>query len=291
MLGSNAYTKRYMPYFKLMRLDNTTGVWLSLLPSWAMFAVIQQHSIWQSLGYMVLFFIGAMVVRSAGCIINDIVDRKIDAQVWRTKGRPLVVGAISINQAVILATLLLIIGGIIVLLLHNVLTMIIAIILVIGIVLYPLTKRFLSWPQVFLGLVFNGGVILASVAVLRYISFAAVMLYIGSVLWTIGYDTIYAHQDKDDDLKLGLNSIALADTPQKKMLRNVYMLCFSCWMVFGLVSGLSNMFIFGMFFVGVVLFYQVYKVNLDDRDSCMKMFRLNVLVGALLVVSCLLGRI
>lgn len=182
-------------YFSLMRLHSLTGLWLVLFPSLSGILLASTSLSYQVLFLLVLFTIGAFLMRPAGCIINDIFDRKIDAHVERTKYRPLASGALNIKQALALLSLLLSIA-LVILLLTNKTTLILGIISMCMIATYPLLKRYVWWPQLFLGFTFNMGSLMGSAAITNQISIESLLFYIGCVFWTLSYDTIYAHQDK-----------------------------------------------------------------------------------------------
>ena len=199
------------PYAYLMRLDRPIGIWLLLLPGfWSIALASGGISNFGSYEYRIitLFIIGAIIMRGAGCVVNDLWDRDLDKMVERTKNRPLASGTVSIRKGVVfLATLLLI--GLVILLQFNVTTIILGVITIPLIMSYPLMKRFTWWPQAFLGLTFNFGALMGYSAITGEVSASALLLYLGGIFWTLGYDTIYAHQDKEDDIMAGIKSTAL----------------------------------------------------------------------------------
>lgn len=202
---------KLLPYASLARLDRPVGIWLLLLPGW--WSIMLASGGIAGMGMrewsiFALFGIGAIVMRAAGCVINDLWDRDLDRQVERTRGRPLAAGTLTPKQGLVfLATLLLI--GLIVLLQLNTTSIFLGFLTIPLIVLYPLMKRITWWPQAFLGLTFNFGALMGWSAVTGTLAAPAVLLYIAGIFWTIGYDTIYAHQDKEDDLMAGIKSTAL----------------------------------------------------------------------------------
>lgn len=199
------------PYAYLMRIDRPIGVWLLLLPGlWGI--LLGSGGIYglnfTTLKIMLLFGIGSIIMRGAGCVVNDLWDRDLDKLVERTRDRPLASGAVSPKKAAIfLATLLLI--GLIVLLQFNRITIILGCLSIPLIIAYPLMKRITWWPQLFLGLTFNFGTLMGWSAITGSLSLAPILLYCGAICWTIGYDTIYAHQDKEYDALIGVKSTAL----------------------------------------------------------------------------------
>jgi 4-hydroxybenzoate polyprenyltransferase len=199
-----------LPYAQLMRLDRPIGWWLLLIPCWwglalaALATGAQPLHLW----YAALFLIGAVVMRGAGCVINDIADRRFDAQVARTRSRPIPSGRVSVQQALVFLAVLLL-TGLAILLQFNTLTILTGFASVAIIVIYPLMKRITYWPQAVLGLAFNWGALVGWTAVTNTLQWPAAALYLAGIAWTLAYDTIYAHQDKDDDILIGVKSTAL----------------------------------------------------------------------------------
>ena len=194
------------PYLRLMRLDRPIGTWLLLLPAWWSLALAAPR--WPDLGLMALFALGAVVMRGAGCTVNDIADHKFDAQVARTAARPIPSGAVSVLQALCFLGLQLGIGLAILLCLNGAALAWGAASLLL-VIPYPFMKRITWWPQAWLGLTFNWGALLGWVAVTGRLDAAPLALYAAGLFWTLGYDTIYAHQDKEDDILIGVKSTAL----------------------------------------------------------------------------------
>lgn len=278
-------------YFSLMRLHSLTGLWLVLFPSLSGILLASTSLSYQALFLLVLFTIGAFLMRPAGCIINDIFDREIDAHVERTKYRPLASGALNIKQALVLLSLLLSIA-LVILLLTNKTTLILGIISMCMIVIYPLLKRYVWWPQLFLGFTFNMGSLMGSAAITNQISIESLLFYIGCVFWTLSYDTIYAYQDKKDDEKLGMKSTALyfGDTT-KSWLKRFYLISLMTWLYAGILSSLNNIFYIALLAVGFIFHRQYKNFNPDDPSQCMSIFKNNSYVGLLLFFGILLDRI
>ncbi|HJU15398.1 MAG TPA: 4-hydroxybenzoate octaprenyltransferase, partial [Stellaceae bacterium] len=199
--------RRVRPYARLARLDRPIGTWLLLFPAW--WGIALAGTGWPDLRLFALFALGAVAMRGAGCTLNDIADRHYDGQVARTRLRPLPSGAVSVPQAVAFLCAQLAIGAAVLLSL-NLTAILLGVAVLALIVPYPFMKRITYWPQVFLGLNFNWGALLGWAAVAGALAAAPVLLYLGGVFWTIGYDTIYAHQDKEDDARIGVKSSALA---------------------------------------------------------------------------------
>ncbi len=199
------------PYIYLARLDRPIGIWLLLLPAWwsivlASGGVMAMNA--RDWKVFALFALGAVVMRAAGCVVNDIWDRKLDQRVERTALRPLAAGDVKIWQALVFLVVLLFIG-LWVLVQMNIVTILLGILSVPLIAIYPLMKRITWWPQAFLGLVFNFGALMGWSAITATVQIPALILYAAAILWTLGYDTVYAHQDKEDDALVGIKSTAL----------------------------------------------------------------------------------
>ena len=278
-------------YFSLMRLNSLTGLWLVLFPSLSGILLASISLSWQTLFYLILFIVGAFLMRPAGCIINDIFDRKIDIHVERTKHRPLASGVLNVKQALILLSLLLF-AALIILLLTNKTTLILGIISMCMITIYPLLKRYVWWPQLFLGFTFNMGSLMGSAAIKNQITIESILFYAGCIFWTLSYDTIYAHQDKKDDEKLGMKSTALyfGDTT-KSWLKRFYLITLTLWLYAGILSSLDNIFYIALLAVGFIFYHQYKNFNPDDSTQCMSIFKNNSYVGLLLFFGILLDRI
>lgn len=276
------------PYLRLLRLHQPAGIWLLLFPCW--WAVLLASEGLPSLWLLALFGIGAVVMRGAGCIVNDMADREFDRKVERTRGRPLASGEISMKQAASLLVVLLAIALMIALMIAlqmNRTVWVLAFAALPLVAAYPFMKRITWWPQAFLGLTFNWGALMGWAAVKGEIGLPALLLYAGGVFWTLGYDTIYAHQDKADDIHAGVKSTALrlgADT--KRAVVVFYALATVFWVIAGmLVHGIAFM------QAGIILAihfdWQVRGVNLDDPADCMRTFRSNIVLGWIML-GCLL---
>ena len=277
------------PYARLMRLHQPIGIWLLLWPCWWSIA-LASYNLPDFLA-MLRFAVGAIIMRSAGCVINDLWDQKIDAKVERTKNRPLASGELNSNQALRLFAGLLL-AGLAILLTFNMYTISLGLIIVVPVVIYPLMKRITYWPQAFLGLVFNWGALMGWAALKDGLDIAPVLLYIGGVFWTLGYDTIYGHQDKQDDLLIGVHSTALKfgdDT--KKWLKRFYGFAFFMFMIAGGFSGLGNGFYIIMLLVALHFYWQVKTVDLDDPKDCRKKFFSNAHFGWIMLAAIAAGKI
>jgi 4-hydroxybenzoate polyprenyltransferase len=266
-----------VPYLRLARVDRPTGFWLLAFPCFWSVALASRSigADYPDPWLLLLFAIGAIVMRAAGCTYNDIVDKDIDAQVARTQGRPLPSGQIT-EQAATIFMLLLCLVGLAVLLSFNIVTIVLGLAVIPIVALYPLMKRYSYWPQAVLGLAFNWGALLGYAAVLGRLEWAAAVLYGGAVSWTIGYDTIYAHQDREDDALLGLKSTALKfGRATKAWLAGFYALAWLGITAAGLLAGAEIVFLLGMGAAGAHLFWQVATLDIDNPENCLRRFRAN----------------
>ncbi len=287
----------YRPYAILARLDRPIGIWLLLLPSlWGILLAGTYHKTSFSLATLwaiVLFSLGSVVMRGAGCIINDLWDRTFDAQVSRTQNRPLASGVLSTTQALALLSALLMLGFCILLLLNGT-TMILGLFTIPLIVLYPFMKRVTYWPQVILGMTFNFGALMGWTAITDQFEFPAFLLYLGGICWTLGYDTIYAHQDKEDDALLGLKSTALKfGTDSKMWVIRFYTGLWVCISLALLISQPENAVIasIGLLATAGHLIWQVRAWNPESPESALKIFQSNRTVGWIILITFLLCRI
>jgi 4-hydroxybenzoate polyprenyltransferase len=238
---------------------------------------------------MVLFLIGSAVMRGAGCTYNDIVDRDIDAKVARTAGRPIPSGQVSVQAAALFLIAQLLVG-LCVLLQFNWFTVWLGLASMIPVVIYPFMKRITQWPQVVLGLAFNWGALVGWSAATGSLAVAPIMLYLGCWAWTMGYDTIYAHQDKEDDAIVGVGSTALALGDSTKLaVAWLHGAAIVLWLIAGLLCGLSWVFVAALALAAGHFTWQVRSVQLDDAASCLKVFRSNRDVGTLVTLAILAG--
>jgi 4-hydroxybenzoate polyprenyltransferase len=275
------------PYARLARLDRPIGTWLLLFPAWWGIALAAPR--WPDLRLMALFALGAIVMRGAGCTLNDIADREYDARVARTRLRPLPSGAVTLRRAVVFLLLQLAAGAAVLLSLNR--TSIVLGLAVLGLIgTYPFMKRITYWPQVFLGLNFNWGALLGFAAVTGRLAPAALLLYLGGVLWTVGYDTIYAHQDKEDDALIGVKSSALAlGVRTRPWLFGFYVGALVLWAAAGRSAGLGAGFWAGLALAGGQLASQAARVDIDAPADCLAKFRSNRWVGWLVLAGIVAG--
>jgi 4-hydroxybenzoate polyprenyltransferase len=280
---------RARPYARLARLDRPIGTWLLLFPGWWGIALAARA--WPDPKLMALFALGALVMRGAGCTVNDIADRGYDAQVARTRLRPLPSGAVSVPQALVFLLLQLVLGGAVLFSLNR--TSIAFGCAVLGLIaVYPFMKRITYWPQIFLGLNFNWGALIGWTAVTGRLAWPSVLLYLGGVFWTIGYDTIYAHQDKEDDVRIGLKSSALAlGERTRPWLVVFYGIALLLWGTAGYLTGIGAPFWVGLVLAALQLGWQALRVEIDDPADCLAKFRSNRLVGWFLLAGIVAGHV
>jgi 4-hydroxybenzoate polyprenyltransferase len=281
---------KVQPYLRLMRLDRPIGTWLLYWPcvfGLALGAVADSRPFgtWHDWRLVVLLGIGAVVMRGAGCTYNDIVDRDFDAKVARTRDRPIPSGAVSVKQAWAFAAALCLIGLLILLQLNRFAIVMGAasLLLVAG---YPFMKRITWWPQAWLGLTFNWGALLGFAAQTGGIDAADGMLYTGLFFWTLGYDTIYAHQDKDDDALIGVKSTArLLGARSREWILGFYAVAFTLILAAGFAEHEGWPFVLLMLLAGGHMLWQVHTLDIDDSDRCLKLFRANRETGALIAAA------
>ena len=271
----------WRPFLRLARADRPIGTWLLLFPCWWSLGLAQlslgdaRPNLW----YLVLFFIGATVMRGAGCAYNDYVDRDFDAQVARTRLRPIPSGQVSPNEALLFVGAVSL-AGLLVLIQFNDLTIVTGVASLALVALYPFMKRFTYWPQFVLGLTFNWGALVGWTAATGAFSWPPILLYAGSVAWTIAYDTIYAHQDKEDDLMLGLKSTAIRfGDNTKSWLMGLFGLAIVLWTAAALMSGAGVALLTALSVIAAHFVWQVRTLDITDGDNCLERFRSNRTVG------------
>lgn len=279
-----------LPFAQLMRLDRPIGWWLLLLPCWWSLALAQisTTSGLPNLWHGLLFLAGAIVMRGAGCVLNDLADRDIDTKVERTKSRPLPSGRVTVKSAIIFLIALALMG-LLILLQFNWLTVEIGIASLAIVAVYPFMKRITHWPQFVLGLAFNWGALLGWTAATGKLQLPALLLYAGGISWTLAYDTIYAHQDKDDDILIGVKS-----TASKFGQQSIYWLS-------GFFTAALALFTLAATFTpagwptylgiaGAVLHasWQCRRFDGDNGDLCLKLFKSNRTYGLILLSGLLI---
>ena len=280
---------RLGPYVDLLRLKSSEISLLATFPSCASVALVSE-SVFKTIGLCLIVAVAAAVVRSAGCIVNDIFDINIDGRVARTKNRPLVAGRLTVKRA-LWALIPLVSVACLILLFTNALSFYLSVFCAVGVVLYPLMKRFFSYPQFFLGIVWNFGVLIGSAMAANRITLGAVLIYIGCVFWTTAFDTIYAQQDRKDDEALGLKSTAIKFGANAGLyVKRLYVLTTTMWASAGFVSQLGWPYYVFMSLCAGIFYYQYKKTDFDNPSRCMYMFKTNIYAGVLLFVGVCFGR-
>ena len=241
--------------------------------------------------YLLLFLSGSILMRSAGCIVNDIFDKKFDKKVARTKNRPIASGKISINLALAYSVILCFLAFI-VLINFNKLTIILAICSMPLAFTYPLMKRLTYWPQLFLGITFNYGLILGWTAVNNDHFYLPIIFYLGAIFWTLGYDTIYGYQDIADDEIIGVKSTSIKFKKIPKLFVSIcYLIFIMSLVIVGFLMNLNKIYYFLLLFIIFhLIFYQIRKFNSKNTETCFVTFKSNNLLGFLVYGSILLGK-
>ena len=281
-------------FIELTRLNNPIGYMLLFWPClWGLTLVYDfDGEITTYFKYLTLFFLGSIIMRSAGCIVNDITDKEFDKKVQRTKNRPVASGKISVKLAWSY-TLTLCFFAFLILINFNLFTIILAIGSIPFAFTYPLMKRFTYWPQFFLGITFNYGIILGWVSINDGLNLAPVILYIGAIFWTLGYDTIYGFQDIKDDEIIGLKSTSIKFKKKPSLfLISCYLITIACLLAIGTIMKFN--FIFYIFLIIPFLhlfFYQIKYLNIEIPENCLKIFKSNNILGFLIFINLLLGKI
>ncbi len=279
----------FIEYLRLMRLDKPVGFMLLFWP--CAFGLAYANASYHQVSHygLVLFLYGSVVMRAAGCIINDICDRDFDRKVKRTKSRPLAKGSVVIFDAVVLVVLLCIAGGVILLAL-NLLAITISLASMLLVMLYPLMKRITFFPQLFLGFTFNIGLLIAFASVHNSLNLIILFLYLAAIFWTLGYDTIYGLQDIKDDEKIGVKSTAMRFYRNIKVFLSLcYGAMFFILCLIGIYQEFSYIYYLGMGVVGCHLAWQIISLNKDDSTNCQVRFCSNMYLGVLIYASLYYG--
>jgi 4-hydroxybenzoate polyprenyltransferase len=269
------------PYGHLARFDRPIGAWLLLFPCWWSQALAEvslgrtHPNIW----FLVLFLIGAFVMRGAGCTHNDIVDREYDKRVARTASRPIPSGRVTVLQAFLFGIALCLIG-LAVLVQFNRFTILLGMASLLLVAVYPFAKRVTNWAQLVLGLTFKWGALVGWAAITAGLAMPALLLYAGSVLWTIGYDTIYAHQDKEDDALLDLKSTALLFGDRTHLyVGGFYATAWLFWFTATTMAGASIVTATALGLVALQMAWQVSTLKIDNPENCLQRFKSNRYIG------------
>ena len=281
-------------FIELIRLKKPIGFMLLFWPCiWGLSIAYDFNSDLSNYFFFAfLFFAGSILMRSAGCIVNDIIDKNFDKNVERTKNRPIASGKISITLALIY-TIILCSTAFLVLINFNNLTIIMALLSMPLAFTYPLMKRITYWPQLFLGVTFNYGLILAWISVLDEISIIPIIFYLGAIFWTLGYDTIYGFQDIKDDEIIGVKStsIKFKNNPKKFLF-----ICYSIFILTLILVGFFmkfNIFYFMFLIVTIfhLLFFQIFNLNTNSTHDCLNKFKSNNIIGLVIFINILIGKL
>jgi len=281
-------------FIELTRLNKPIGYMLLFWPCvWGLTLVYDFNSeINTYFKYLVFFLLGSILMRSAGCIINDIADKKFDQKVERTKNRPIASEKISIKLALLYA-LVLCFCAFLILINFNLLTIVLALASMPFAFSYPLMKRFTYWPQLFLGITFNYGLVLAWISINNSISLTPILFYIGAIFWTLGYDTIYGYQDIKDDEIIGIKStsIKFKNNP-KTFLTLCYSFLLISLILIGALMSFSNIFyLFLIIPFCHLFFYQINFLNINKPEDCLKIFKSNNILGLIVCMNILVGKL
>ena len=281
-------------FIELTRLKRPIGFMLLFWPcAWGLtLAYDFSNNINNYFIYLVLFFFGSVLMRSAGCIVNDVYDKEFDKKVERTKNRPIASGEVSVNLG-IFYTIILCSFAFLILVNFNNLTIILALGSMPLAFTYPLMKRFTHWPQLFLGITFNYGLILGWTSVVGEISIVPIILYLGAIFWTLGFDTIYGYQDIKDDEIIGVKSTSI------KFKKNPELFLILCYLIFiitlitvGIFMGFKHLyFIFLLLPTFHMFFFQIKNLKIKDPVNCLEIFKKNNFLGFLIFTSILVGKI
>jgi len=271
------------PYLRLARLDRPIGSWLLLLPCWwsvGLAAVHAREGV--NLWHLVLFLIGAFAMRGAGCTWNDIVDRDLDGRVERTRSRPIPSGQVTVAAAAGFLALQALVG-LAVLLQFNRFTIYVGFASLAVVAVYPFMKRITYWPQIVLGLAFSWGALMGWPATFARLDPPALLLYAGAISWVIGYDTIYAHQDREDDALIGIKSTALLFRERTKpMLALFYVLAVVLIAFAGFSAGAGMIFALGLLAFALHLAWQIARLDVENPVNCLAVFKSNRDAGLIL---------
>ena len=281
-------------FIELTRLNKPIGYMLLFWPClWGLTLVYDFNGeINTYFKYLIFFLLGSILMRSAGCIINDITDKKFDQKVERTKNRPIASEKISIKLALLYA-LVLCFCAFLILINFNLFTIVLALASMPFAFSYPLMKRFTYWPQLFLGITFNYGLVLAWISINNSISLTPIMFYIGAIFWTLGYDTIYGYQDIKDDEIIGIKStsIKFKNNP-KTFLTLCYSFLLISLILIGVLMNFNNIFyLFLIIPFCHLFFYQINFLNINKPEDCLKIFKSNNILGLIVCMNILVGKL
>ena len=280
-------------FIELTRLNKPIGYMLLFWPClWGLTVAYNfENNLNTYFLYLTLFFLGSLLMRSAGCIVNDIVDKQYDKKVYRTKNRPIASEKVSVKLGFVYVTILCLVA-LLVLLQLNKLTIILALVSMPLAFSYPYMKRFTYWPQLFLGITFNYGLLLGWTSVQENLSLIPIIFYTGAIFWTLGYDTIYGYQDIKDDEIIGVKStsIKFKNNP-KKFLSLCYLITLSTTIITGLYMNFNNAYFLFLLIPAIHMIFQIKMLNIKDGKMCLKIFKSNNILGLVIFVNLLIGKL
>jgi len=286
--------EQFKLFIELTRLKKPIGYMLLFWPcAWGLTVAYDfSKEINTYFFYLILFFSGSVLMRSAGCIINDIVDRNYDKKVFRTKNRPIASGKISVQVSIVYSLMLCLLAFIVLIQFNN-LTIILALGSMPLAFTYPLMKRYTYWPQLFLGITFNYGLILGWTSIQDELSFFPILFYFGAIFWTIGFDTIYGFQDFKDDEIIGLKSTSIKFKKNYKLFLS---LCYSIFLIILILIGLIEKYSLIYFILTTMIFlqlfyFQIFKLDFKNPNSCLKVFKSNNVLGFLVFLNLIFGKL
>jgi 4-hydroxybenzoate polyprenyltransferase len=291
-IAANGWVARlpraWLPYLLLARFDRPIGIWLLFLPGlWGI--LLARVPATETIRLVSLFAFGSLVMRAAGCVVNDLWDRDIDRKVVRTAGRPLASGALRPRQALLFLAVLLL-AGLAVLLQLNRLSQALGVASLLLVAVYPLAKRVTWWPQLMMGFTFGYGAPMGYAAAAGRVDAAWVALYVAAILWDLGFDTIYAHQDREDDALAGVHSTArLFGAHTRPFLAACYAATVAALVLAGWLAGLGVWFYAMLVLPAALLARQVIALNIDNPSGCLRLFRANREVGLAVGLAILAG--
>ena len=280
-------------FIELTRLKKPIGFMLLFWPcSWGLILAYNKNiSVEQFIYYLFYFFCGSVLMRSAGCVVNDIADKNFDDKVKRTKYRPIASGKISVIQGFVYASVLCLIA-LIILLQFNTFTIVLALLSMPFAFTYPLMKRFTYWPQLFLGITFNYGLILAWTSIYSQLSIYPLIFYFGAIFWTLGYDTIYGFQDIKDDEIIGVKSTSIKFKKNPKIFLFIcYLITFISILLLGILMKFDFIYFIGLILIGYLLFKQIKKFDKDNPNNCLDLFKSNNLLGLIMFLNILIAKL
>jgi 4-hydroxybenzoate polyprenyltransferase len=280
-------------FLELIRFKKPIGFMLLFWPcAWGLtIAYDFSKSLSEYFYYLILFFLGAILMRSAGCIVNDISDRKFDKRVERTKLRPIASGAITVKLASVYVIVLCLLA-LLVLINFNNLTILFALGSMPLAFTYPLIKRFTYWPQLFLGITFNYGLVLGWVCIKESLDLTPFILYLGAIFWTTGYDTIYGYQDIKDDEIIGLKSTSIKFKDKPFIFLNIcYLIFIFCTIFVGVLMKFNYLYFISLIIpILHLLYFQIRKLDIDNPNSCLKTFKSNNYLGLVILTCLIIGK-